>query len=58
MTQLQNKINFLSNVTVKSIQMKNKEITNLIDDKKKLKEEVAELKIILEQLKIIISSSS
>tara|TARA_R110000851_G_scaffold25522_2_gene73357 strand:+ start:475 stop:651 length:177 start_codon:yes stop_codon:yes gene_type:complete len=58
MTQLQNKINVLSNVTVKSIQMKNKQIVQLINDKKKLKEEVAELKEILEQLKNIISSSS
>lgn len=58
MTQLQNKINVLSNVTVKSIQMKNKQIVQLINDKKKLKEEVAELKEILEQLKNIISSFS
>ena len=38
--------------------MKNKQIVQLINDKKKLKEEVAELKEILEQLKNIISSSS
>ena len=47
MTELQNKINVLSNVTVKSIQMKNKQITQLIQDKKKLKEEIAELKLII-----------